>query len=53
MDAEAAAIEIYVPAGLRFELLHCARASDRVQSPLLPDLTLVPNDFVPHATELR
>ena len=53
VDAEAAAIEIYVPAGLRFKLLHCVRAADRVQSPLLPDLTLVPSDLVPHATELR
>jgi len=33
--------------GTRFALARTAGPSDRVQSPLLPDLSIVPGDVIP------
>ena len=47
VDAERACIEIYQLAGDRFALAQRANGPDEVQSPLLPDLRLRPNDLLP------
>ena len=47
VDPEAVAIEVHWLTGTRFALASTAGPSDRVQSPLLPDLSIVPGDVIP------
>jgi Uma2 family endonuclease len=47
VDPDATTIEVYWLTGTRFALASTAGPSDRVQSPLLPDLSLVPRDLSP------
>jgi len=47
VDPEAVAIEVHWLTGTRFALARTAGPSDRVQSPLLPDLSIVPGDVIP------
>ncbi len=47
VDADAVAIEVYCPSGNQFVLASTARGTARVQSPLLPELSLTPADLVP------
>ena len=47
VDADAAHIEIHRVAGERFALVQTATGPDEVQSPLLPELKLSPNDLLP------
>ena len=46
VDPEAVAIEVHWLTGTRFALARTAGPSDRVQSPLLPDLSIVPGDVI-------
>jgi Uma2 family endonuclease len=47
VDADTARIEIRRLVGERFALAQTATGPDEVQSPLLPDLKLCPNDLLP------
>jgi len=47
VDPEAVAIEVHWLTGTRSALASTAGPSDRVQSPLLPDLSIVPGDVIP------
>jgi Uma2 family endonuclease len=47
VDPEAVSIEVYRLAGARFALASIAGPADCVQSPLLPDLSLVPRSLTP------
>jgi Uma2 family endonuclease len=47
VDPEAVAIEVHWLTGTRFALASTAGPSDRVQSPLLPELSIVPRDVIP------
>jgi len=47
VDPEAVAIEVHWLTGTRFALASTAGPSDRVQSPLLPELSIVPGDVIP------
>jgi Uma2 family endonuclease len=47
VDPDATTIEVYWLTGARFALASTAGPFDRVQSPLLPDLSLVPRDLSP------
>ncbi len=47
VDPEAMTIEVHWLTGTRFALASTAGPSDRVQSPLLPDLSIVPGDVIP------
>ena len=47
VDPEAVAIEVHWLTGTRFALASTAGPSDRVQSPLLPELSIVPADVIP------
>jgi len=49
VDPEAVTIEVYGLTGSFFALASTAGPSERVQSPLLPELSIVPRDLVPTA----
>jgi Uma2 family endonuclease len=49
VDPDAPAVEIYVLSGDRLVPGGVARATDRLRSPLLPDLELSPADLVPES----
>jgi Uma2 family endonuclease len=47
VDPDAVTIEVYRLTGTRFALASTAGPSERVQSPLLPEPSIVPRDLVP------
>jgi Uma2 family endonuclease len=47
VDPETATIEVYALNGQQFDLASTVPGRERVRSPLLPDLALVPADLVP------
>jgi Uma2 family endonuclease len=49
VDPDAPAIEVYSLTGAAFVLASTARASEKLQSPLLPDLELRPADLLPES----
>jgi Uma2 family endonuclease len=53
VDPQAVTIEVYRLAGDRFELAGTAAGADRVQSPLLQELALVPRELVPPDDHLQ
>jgi Uma2 family endonuclease len=47
VDPDTATIEVYALNGQQFDLASTATGRERVCSPLLPDLALLPADLVP------
>ena len=47
VDPETATIEVYALNGEQFALASSASECERVRSPLLPDLALLPGDLLP------